>query len=134
MDEKDTTPSAASNPPKNDGVKQRGGWPEPFTADEIARFKIRSKTEIAGEMRRCESQVWFERNRLLEKMGSIPTEKMEMFRRGLAKEYGPDFEKSWRSTEDCIDYDWGFLSGWLTALRWVLGDRKDNLSTVGRRL
>jgi hypothetical protein len=83
---------------------------------------MRTEQEIEAAERRIGDRIWYERHVTLRERGQI-SEVAEAaaaaVREGLREdELGP-----------YSDFEWGFLSVKLSALRWVLGDEWDSLDS-----
>jgi len=91
----------------------------------------RSKDEILEAEEEFFAKVWYGRHKLLESMVESGKEKVapEIWQEALKaakrieEKYGKEQLASWD------DFEWGMLSGKLSALRWVSGDEWDMLDT-----
>ncbi len=91
----------------------------------------RSKGEILEAEEEFFAKAWYGRHKLLESMVESGKEKVapEIWQEALKaakkieEKYGKEQLASWD------DFEWGMLSGKLSALRWVSGDEWDMLDT-----
>lgn len=92
----------------------------------------RSKDEILEAIEEFFAKVWYGRHKLLESTIESGKEKVapEIWQKALKnaekieKKYGKEeLASSWD------DFEWGMLSGKLSALRWVCGDDWDDLDS-----
>ena len=91
----------------------------------------RSKDEILEAEEEFFAKVWYGRHKLLESMVESGKEKVapEIWQEALKaakkleEKYGKEQLASWDN------FEWGMLSGKLSALRWVSGDEWDMLDT-----
>ena len=91
----------------------------------------RSKDEILEAEEEFFSKVWYGRHKLLETMVESGRKKIDpkiwqgalKAARKVEEKYGKEQLGSWN------DFEWGMLSGKLSALRWVSGDEWDMLDT-----
>jgi len=91
----------------------------------------RSKDEILEAEEEFFAKVWYGRHKLLERMVESGRRKVDpvIWQDALiaAKEIEQKYGKEQLGTWD--DFEWGMLSGKLSALRWVSGDEWDMLDT-----
>jgi hypothetical protein len=71
-------------------------------------------------------RVWYERAlcHILEEPESLVVRKAPM--ESIINKYGNEFLPL---SEESADFDWGYINGMLSALRWVLGYELGNLDT-----
>jgi hypothetical protein len=97
----------------------------------------RTQKEILAAERLLCDKVWYGRkdfNRLEQECreGKIRRDILEGAKasaRKMEEKYGLAELLDWVEEDDNNNFGWGFLSGNLSALRWVLGDEWDNLDT-----
>jgi len=91
----------------------------------------RGKGEILEAEEEFFAKVWYGRHKLLERMVESGKKKVapEIWQEALkaAKKIEGKYGKEQLASWD--DFDWGMLSGKLSALRWVSGDEWDMLDT-----
>jgi hypothetical protein len=83
---------------------------------------MRSEQEIESAERRIGERVWYERHLTLRKRGHI-SEGADAAAAAIRQRVGED------ELGPYSDFEWGFISGKLSALRWVLGDDWDSLDS-----
>lgn len=83
---------------------------------------MRSEAEIGAAESELESRVWHERHLVLMERGSMSDE-ADAAAEALRRELGDDKVGPYN------DFEWGYLNGQLSAIRWVLGYDWDNLDT-----
>jgi hypothetical protein len=97
----------------------------------VLKSYVRSESEIAKAEAEFYDRVWFQRHMVsmeFEKNGKrkTPPDILKMANAAAAKkfrQYGP-------SIAGCMtDFDWGFLNGKFSAVRWALGEEWDFLDT-----
>lgn len=99
--------------------------------DPDADFKMRSKDEILEYMDEACDRVWLVRKQsmfcnMLDGTESIQADVLGQCLKAIdevCEKYNIDFQ------EPVSDWDYGYWSGILAALRWVTGDEKDFLDT-----
>lgn len=88
---------------------------------------MRKKNEIIEYMGEACDRVWLERSHMTMSMAdTIQPDILKGCIESIKKvcdKYGIDYD------EPMSDWDYGYWSGILAALRWVLGDEKDFLDT-----
>jgi len=93
--------------------------------------EFRSMREILEAEEEFLDKVWYGRHKLLERMVESGRQKVDpvIWQDALiaAKEIEQKYGKEQLGTWD--DFEWGMLSGKLSALRWVSGDECDMLDT-----
>lgn len=86
---------------------------------------MREPAEIRAAENEMYERVWYDRSKTLDhektEADSLPAIMAKY------EEYETKYGKE--SLGPMSDFDWGMLNGKLSALRWVLGDEWDNLST-----
>ena len=83
---------------------------------------MRNEVEIEVAERELECRVWHERHVVLKERGST-SEGSEADADAIRRQLGDD------KIGPYSDFDWGYLNGQLSAIRWVLDSDWDNLST-----
>jgi hypothetical protein len=81
---------------------------------------MRTEKEIEVAERRIGARVWYERHLTLRERGTV-SEAADAAAATIRQDLGDD------ELGPYSDYEWGLLSGKLSALRWVLGDEWDSL-------
>ena len=94
-------------------------------------FEPRNIEEMLEAEEEFFDKVWYGRHKLLESVVNSGRREVdpEIWHRALkhAKEIERKYGKE--QLAPCHDFEWGMLSGKLSALRWVLGDEWDMLDT-----
>ena len=83
---------------------------------------MRSEAEIEAAESELESRVWHERHHVLKESGSTSDE-ADAAAEAVRRELGDD------KVGPYSDFEWGYLNGHLSAIRWVLGWDWDKLDT-----
>jgi hypothetical protein len=83
----------------------------------------RSKSQIETEITNIRERIWYDRSFL------GPDPKDPEILAGRARNRERIEEKHAGNLGPYTDYEWGMLSGKLSALRWVMGDEWDCLDT-----
>jgi hypothetical protein len=94
-------------------------------------FKVRTEEEVHEALERFVDQIWYNRHQMLKERvrKKEVTVTPEIWKGALAsakrveKKYG--VENLWHES----DFEWGLLSGKVSALRWLTGDDWDMLDT-----
>jgi len=91
---------------------------------------LRTEKELKEAEKRFFDIIWWNRHKVLEKhykkTGDFPPE--EIWNKAL--EEAEKIEKDIPDSERILnEFDWGMVNGKLSAIRWVLGDEWDNLSS-----
>ncbi len=115
-----------------------------ISPEELYRFKehilstdhqdeepLRNRSEILQAEEGFFDKVWYGRHKSIERMVESGAEKVDpqiwqralTAARKLEEKYGKEQLRSWD------DFEWGMLSGKLSALRWVSGEEWDMLDT-----
>ena len=92
---------------------------------------MRSREEIGAAAKELDDRVWHDRHQVRMQNISDGSYTMEpQILKGALREAKRIEAKYGRDTlGPYTKYDWGTLNGKLSALRWVCGDRWDNLDT-----
>ena len=83
---------------------------------------MRSEAETRAAESELESRVWHERQLVLKTRGST-SEEADAAAEAIRRELGDD------NVGPYSDFEWGYLNGQLSAIRWVLGYDWDTLDT-----
>jgi hypothetical protein len=97
----------------------------------LVKRYVRPQTQIAEAEEEFFNRVWYQRHLMLAYRGKQSKEKTppDILRtaraaaKRLREKYGEDISKP------CTEWEYGFMSGKLSALRWVLGEEWDFLDT-----